>query len=169
MLVRSDVLRQVGGFAAIRDALIDDCTLARRVKRAGHGIWLGLSTAVQSHRSYADLASFRQMVTRTAFTQLGYSALLLVAVVLALLLVFVVPWLAILVGPGWQPRLLGAAAATAMAAAFVPVTRFYGLRAAWSLTLPVAGLLFGLMTVESAVNYWRGTRAQWKGRTYAAR
>jgi multisubunit Na+/H+ antiporter MnhF subunit len=109
------------------------------------------------------------MVTRTAFTQLKLSTVLLVAVMLALGLVFLVPWLAIVVGPGWQPRLLGVAAAMVMAAAFLPVCRFYALPWSWSLTLPVAGLLFGLMTMESAVNYWRGTKARWKGRTYAAR
>ena len=59
MLVQSSVLRELGGFAPIRGALIDDCTLARCVKRAGYRIWLGLSAAVQSRRSYADLASFR--------------------------------------------------------------------------------------------------------------
>ena len=31
--------------------------------------------------------------------------------------------------------------------------------------LPVAGFLFSLMTVDSAVAYWRGRGGAWKGRT----
>jgi hypothetical protein len=47
--------------------------------------------------------------------------------------------------------------------------RFYGLAPGWLLTLPGAAILFLLMTIESALNYWQGIRAEWKGRTYAAR
>ena len=36
IFVRTDVLRRVGAFGALRDALIDDCTLAARVKQAEH-------------------------------------------------------------------------------------------------------------------------------------
>ena len=33
MLVETAALRAIGGFAALRDALIDDCTLAARLRR----------------------------------------------------------------------------------------------------------------------------------------
>lgn len=169
ILIETRVLREIGGFAPFRDALIDDCALAGRVKRAGHGIWLGLSDAVTSARAYPDLASFRRMVARTAFTQLRYSASLLVLVGALMLVVFVLPWLAIASGPGLQARLSGALAILLMAAAYWPTVAFYRLPLLWTLTLPVAGVLFLMMTLESAVRYWRGVRAEWKGRTYAAR
>jgi hypothetical protein len=54
-----------------------------------------------------------------------------------------------------------------MAAAYLPTARFYGRPWVWTLTLPLAGLLFLAMTVTSALNYWRGIRAQWKRRSYA--
>jgi len=169
ILIRTEVLRQLGGFAPMRDALIDDCTLAARVKRAGHSIWLGLSEAVTSTRAYPDLASFRRMVTRTAFTQLGYSYALLLLVVVLMLVMFVVPWLALFaVFPGWA-ALTGVLAVLAMAVAYWPTVRFYGLAPGWTLTLPLAAVLFLAMTLESAWNYRRGIRARWKGRSYAAR
>lgn len=183
-LVRTDVMRAIGGFAAIRDALIDDCTLAGRIKSAGHSIWIGLSDAVRSSRAYPDLASFRRMVSRTAFTQLRYSSSLLVVVAALMLAVFVAPVVAVVAalvvllggspvagdGIAMAPGAIAAIAAiAAMAAAYWPTVRFYGLPRLWTLTLPAAGILFLAMTLESAMNYWRGTRAEWKGRTYAVR
>jgi hopene-associated glycosyltransferase HpnB len=166
MLIRTAVLREIGGFAAFREALIDDCTLAARVKRAGYPIWLGLSEQVQSRRAYTDLASFRRMVARTAFTQLRYSVGLLVAVCALMLLVFVVPWLALLAGPGLLERVLGAAAILAMSIAYWPTVRYYRLPALRALSLSPAALMYLAMTLESAVNYARGVRAEWKGRNY---
>jgi hypothetical protein len=37
----------------------------------------------------------------------------------------------------------------------------------WVFTLPIAGVLFLAMTWSSALNYWRGVRAEWKNRAYA--
>src|SRR5262249_54208468 len=51
MLVRSDALARAGGIAAIRDAVIDDCALARKLKASGP-IWLGLTERVRSIRTY---------------------------------------------------------------------------------------------------------------------
>src|SRR6202022_343600 len=51
MLVREEVLRQAGGIAAIRGALIDDCALAKKLKAHGP-IWIGLTERVRSIRAY---------------------------------------------------------------------------------------------------------------------
>jgi hopene-associated glycosyltransferase HpnB len=169
ILVHTAALRATGGFSAMRDALIDDCTLAGRIKRDGHAIWLGLSHDVVSVRSYPTLAGFRRMVTRTAFTQLRYSYLLLLLVCLIMLVMFAVPWLAVLLPHNVTVFAVGLAALLAMAAAYWPTVRFYGLPALWALTLPLAGGLFLAMTIESAINYSRGVRAEWKGRRYASR
>ncbi|MGB8532267.1 MAG: glycosyltransferase, partial [Pseudolabrys sp.] len=49
MLVRANALASVGGIASIRNALIDDCSLAAKLKTTGP-IWLGLTDRVQSIR-----------------------------------------------------------------------------------------------------------------------
>ena len=43
---------------------------------------------------------------------------------------------------------------------------YYGALPLWALALPLTGTLYLLMTVSSAVRYWRGLGAAWKGRTY---
>jgi hopene-associated glycosyltransferase HpnB len=169
ILIRTEALREIGGFAAIRDALIDDCTLAACVKGAGHSIWLGLSESVTSARAYPEFESFRRMVTRTAFTQLHYSAVLLGLVVAIMIVVFAVPLLALILAAAPWGQAAGLGALVAMSASFWPTIRLYRLRVGWALTLPVAGILFLAMTLESAFKYWRGVTAEWKGRTYRAR
>jgi hopene-associated glycosyltransferase HpnB len=171
MLVRTDALRAVGGFAAIRGALIDDCTLAALLKRARPPIWLGMSRSVRSLRGYAALGEFWSMVSRSAFTQLRYSgALLVVASVLmvATLLAPVVATVAAGLARDLHLVVLALGAWAAMSAAYAPVVRFYRLPAAWALTLPAAGALFLAMTWDSALRHWGGTTARWKDRRYEA-
>jgi hypothetical protein len=167
MLVETPALRDAGAFDSIRGALIDDCTLAARLKARGHGLWLGLSHGVRSLRPYGDLASFWPMVSRSAFTQLRYSAPLLLAVTLAMAVVFLAPFAMPVLAPTGAVAAASALAIAAMCAAYRPMARFYGLHALVSLTLPVAAALFLAMTWTSALNYWGGTRARWKSRNYA--
>ena len=51
--VRADALASAGGIASIRNALIDDCSLAAKLKTIGP-IWLGLTDRVQQHPSLCD-------------------------------------------------------------------------------------------------------------------
>ena len=166
LMIETAVLRKLGGFEAIRSALIDDCSLAALVKREGRSVWLGLSSSVVSLRRYASLASFRHMVTRTAFTQLRYSTALLVLVCLLMLVVFVAPIAGLFLASTDWGRGVAAGALVAMSLAYWPTVAFYRIPAYWVLSLPLAAALFLAMTIESAINYWRGVRAVWKGRAY---
>ena len=57
--------------------------------------------------------------------------------------------------------LLGATAWAAATLVYLPTARFYRLSPLWALTLPLAGLLYGAMTLDSAIGYVRGERAVW--------
>jgi hopene-associated glycosyltransferase HpnB len=169
MLVRADTLRAIGGFAAIRGALIDDCTLAAALKGARPPIWLGMSHSVRSLRVYAELGDFWRMVSRSAFTQLRYSPALLLLATVLMLATLVAPVAGVVAGllvDDGRLAALGVGAWLALSAAYAPVVRFYRLPLAWAGMLPAAGALFLAMTWASALRYWRGTRASWKSRTY---
>ncbi|MBN1237962.1 MAG: glycosyltransferase [Gammaproteobacteria bacterium] len=165
ILVGTEALRGLGGFAPLRGALIDDCTFAAALKGRGHRTWIGMSRSVRSLRPYG-FGDFWRMVSRTAFTQLRYSPLLLLGTTAAMLLVFVAPVAALLTTTSMHTAVVAAAALAAMGLAYLPVVRFYALPAAWVLTLPLAGALFLGMTWDSAIRYWRGVRARWKDRAY---
>jgi hopene-associated glycosyltransferase HpnB len=176
ILIRSDVLRRSGGLESIREALIDDCSLARSVKdseRALHGegrLWLGLSDTTVSLRPYPDLASIWTMVARTAFSQLNHSPLWLLGTVLAMGLIYAVPPLGLGVGVVLGNPLLialGLMGWLLMASAYAPMLRFYRQPRWRALALPAVALLYTLMTLDSARRHWAGRGGAWKGRTYA--
>ena len=168
ILVERRVLDEIGGFASLKDALIDDCTLASRVKAAGFNTYMGLTQSVTSVRTYADLASIWNMVARSAFTQLRYSALLLGACTALFVIVFWAPVAALFMGSG-TARLAALVALLAMMLSYVPILRYYGRSLLWSLAMPAIGTLYLGMTWTSALRYWRGTRSRWKNRVYSAR
>ncbi len=169
MLVRRAALDAAGGIAAIRDRLIDDCSLAALLKAHG-SIWLGLTGETVSLRRYDSLGEIWRMVARTAYEQLHHSLLMLLGTVLGMVLLYLVPPVATVWGiavGNMELALAGGAAWLAMAVAFFPTLRLYG-RAPWTgLILPVAGLLYTLMTVDSARRHLLGRGGGWKGRTYS--
>ncbi|MFH9109656.1 glycosyltransferase [Streptomyces albus] len=147
---------------SIKDAVIDDVTLGRAVKRAGGRIWLGLADGVHSVRPYVGLRPLWRMVSRSAYAQLLNNPLLLAATVLGLALVYLVP-------PVWAcaGSPVGGAAWLVMTLTYVPMLRYYG-RPLWTAPLlPVTAALYLAMTVDSAVQHYRGRGAAWKGRTYS--
>lgn len=165
VLLKRDTLDEIGGFGSLRDALIDDCTLAARIKSAGHRTWVGLTHSAHSLRQADGLRPLWNMVARSAFTQLRYNSLLLLLVTAVMLIAFALPPAAVAFGQ--QPaRLAGAGALLAMAAAYLPTLTYYRRSWSWALLLPLTGLLYLAMTWSSAVRYWRGERSRWKGRSY---
>jgi hopene-associated glycosyltransferase HpnB len=169
MLVRRSALGQAGGIEPIRNALIDDCALARRIKRRGR-VWLGLSQRTRSLRGYDGLKGIWDMVARTAYTQLRHSPALLAASLAGLAAAYLVPPAAAVYGLlAARPVLagLGAAGWLLMAAAYLPTLRLYGRPWPAALSLPAAGLLYCAMTADSARRHWRGRGGHWKGRAYA--
>jgi len=165
-LLRRAALERAGGLDAVRGAVIDDVAIARIVKRSGGRIWLGLADHVESVRPYPRLADLWQMVARSAFSQLHYSAGLLAGTVLGLGVVFVVP-IAALAG-GAVAAALGGAAWLVMAATFGPMLRYYRQPVLLAFTLPFTAVLYLAMTIDSARRHWLGRGAVWKGRTYSS-
>ncbi len=171
MLVRRDALDRIGGIAAIRDRVIDDCALAAAIKKGGR-IWLGLADTSKSLRAYDSLGGIWRMVARTAFTQLDHSVFRLIATVAALVLVYMVPPVAAIAGlvTGDAVALgAGAAAWSAMALGYRPTVAYYGVAAGYAWLLPVAAILYVCMTVDSAAGGLAGGGNSWKGRSYQPR
>jgi hopene-associated glycosyltransferase HpnB len=163
MLIRRESLARVGGIGAIRGAWIDDCALARAMKRRGGKVWLGVSEQTRSMRGYADFREAGRMISRSAFTQLHHSAWLLAATVAGLLLTYAAPPALALAATG-SARWLGAAAWLIMAFCYWPAVRFFGRPAYEAACLPLVALFYLGATVHSAWGWWRGGGGRWKGR-----
>jgi hopene-associated glycosyltransferase HpnB len=163
MLVRRTALERIGGMAAIRNEVIDDCALAARVKKSGGKIWLGVTRTSVSMRDCATFAEIRDMIARTAFTQLRYSFFRLLGSLTGLFVVCLLPWVLFFAYPG-EAWLLVDTTVALMAASFLVTVKFYSLSWPWALTLPIAAIFYGYATCVSAVRYWMGRGGQWKGR-----
>jgi hopene-associated glycosyltransferase HpnB len=167
VLVARRALDRIGGIEAIRGALIDDCTLAARIKQGGR-IWLGHTRLARSVRPYPDAADIWRMVARSAYVQLRYSPLLLAGSVLGLALIFLAPPLLALAGHGLT-RWAGVLAWLAMAGSFLPTLRRFGRSPAWAVALPLIACFYLAATIGSAVDHHRGRGVVWKNRAYTER
>ena len=167
MLVDRESLSEIGGIAAIRNQLIDDCALGKAIKAQGP-IFLGLADGVASLRGYPRWADVWMLVARSAFTQLGFSAAMLVVATVMMLATYVLPPALALSAEG-PARLLGAIAFLMMAFAYQPTLRYHRLSALWALALPLVAAFYTAATIDSALRYWSGRGGQWKGRMQASR
>jgi hopene-associated glycosyltransferase HpnB len=163
VLVGGDVLERLGGVSQIRNDIIDDCALARLVKRSGGKVWLGLADETFSLRPYPSIGDVVDMIARSAFSQLRHSALLLLATLAGLGFIFLLP-IALLFTGRLALAILGASAWLLMSALYLPTVRYYRRSALWAFTLPFAAGVYMAATVVSAVRYWFGRGGQWKGR-----
>ena len=174
VLLRRTALEGAGGLAPISDAVIDDCSLASLIKRSGSRIWLGLSQQVFSVRYYGSIGPVWDMVARTAYTQLRHSPIALAGTMAGMALLYATPPLATAAalsliaasadGAAAVPLGIAACAWALMAATFAPMLRLYGVNVAMAPALPVAGALYTLFTVASAVRHLRGGAGSWRGR-----
>lgn len=166
VLLRSSALTHMGGIATIRQEVIDDCALARAVKRSGGKLWMGLTRKSVSLRSYDTFAEIRDLIARTAYTQLNYSAVVLLGTVLGMLITYIVP---VALAFHTQPLVwrVSLAAWALMIITYLPTLRFYRQSPLWAPLLPVAAAFYSYATVLSAVRYWLGRGGQWKGRAQA--
>lgn len=162
ILIRPGALARIGGIASIRGELIDDCALARAVKKDGN-IWIGVTQTTRSIRDYNTFAEIHRMISRTAFTQLRHSSMLLFGTILGMLVVYLAPPLLILSADAWA-AVCGLVAWAAMTISYIPTLRFYGRSMAWAPLLPLIALFYVFATVDSAVCYWTGRGGVWKGR-----
>lgn len=166
ILIRTATLLQAGGLEKIKNQVIDDCALAQLIKPHG-SIWVGLTQEVISHRPYASLKEIWNMVIRTAFNQLHHSACLLALSCIGMILTYVIPPAVFVVGAISLNFLLiaiGGVVWAIMILCYAPTLRLYTRRPLEALLLPIAALMYTLMTIDSAQRFWRHKNPTWKGR-----
>ena len=174
VLIRWDALQAIGGMEAIREALIDDCTLAEKVKASAPGTRIGLylssafgqATSLRDNQSYQAMEA---MIARTAYAQLGYNPLALIGTLMGLGRVYLAPGAATLIGfaagQGWL-AITGALSWLIMAVAYKPTAKIYGEGIAFAVMLPFAAAVYGWFTWLSGWRHMRGRGNAWKGRNY---
>lgn len=166
ILVKNSSLIKTGAFECLRHSLIDDCTLARKIKDSGGKIWTGLTHSVVSLRPYDSLGVIRDMVARCAFTQLRYSWLLLIFCTLLMMVAFVFPVMAVL-SMDFRTTLWGALSLLIMYLCYLPTLIYYRINPLWGICMPIIGILYMLMTWTSAWRHLFKSGSRWKNRSYS--
>ncbi len=168
MLVRRTALEEAGGIESIRAELIDDCSLAARIKHRGEGrhpIRLDVAANSVSLRPYDSWKDLWNMIARTAFTQLHYSAWQLAGTLAGMAIIYLVPpVVALWLGPAGLPAWIAWAL---MCCAYAPMLSYYRRSPLWAPFLPLVALFYVGATFASAWRYWRGKGGQWKARVQA--
>ena len=165
MLVSRMALDRVEGVSRIRNNLIDDCALAKEIKRSGGRIWLGHADGTFSIRAYSHWHDVWDMIARTAYVQLGYSLLMLLGCVLGMGILYIAPPLLALFAHG-LPRMLGGFSWLMMALAFQPTLRRYRCSPLWGIALPAISAFYLCATLASAWRHYAGRGGEWKSRVY---
>lgn len=177
VLVSAAALARAGRFSRIKDRIIDDVSLARLIKGKDAPIQLALSRSeVESLRVYDSFAKIWVMVRRTAFTELRYSWVRLVGAIVGKVLMFLLPPAWVLGSIMWS--FLSTASSTSpwaylltgegicawslMLVVYRPAVCFFQLSRAWLWTLPLAGILYGAMVIDSAIRHTTGMRIGWR-------
>ncbi len=164
MLVRRRALERAGGIETIRGALIDDCALAGAIQQAGGRVFLAPAESSDSLRVYETFGEIGRMISRSAFTQLRYSPVLLLLTLIGLFVSYLLP-VGLAVFSHGTARAGGLIAWMLMSCAYAPTVRYYRLSALWALALPAIASFYAGATIHSAVRYWQGRGGEWKGRT----
>ena len=159
----AETLARIGGIASIRDALIDDCALAARVKSGGGRVWLGISEPGDpQHPPLWGIAGIRAMIARSAFAQLRHSTLLLIGAIAGMMFTYIAPSVLLLSGDklagvlGLQ-RGSSAQSSTPQRSASTAHLSGRGMSA-------MIAIFYLIATIESAFRYWTRSGGLWKGR-----
>ena len=170
---KAKIFRHQNLYDLIPNKVIDDCNIAKLIKKNGN-IWLGLTNKVQSKRQYNNLKEIWKMVSRTAFEQLNHSVLQLTLSLFGLFLVYVLPYLGLIYSLqifetnelSIHLFTINIFSVAMMVFTFSPTVKFYKIEKVFTFTLPFSAIIYGCMTLSSAINYFFFKGNNWKGRKY---
>ena len=167
MLYRRAAYAKAGGHAAVRGAVLDDVTLAQRLKASGGRLRMADAAGLIRTRMYEGWPAVRDGYAKNILAGHLNSPALLVASTLFHLAIFVLPWLwlvfSFFLSPfsfPWQPLTL---IALGLAVRLITArTAGHRLRDAW--LLPVSVLLMARIALQSLWWRFRYGGPVWKGR-----
>jgi cellulose synthase/poly-beta-1,6-N-acetylglucosamine synthase-like glycosyltransferase len=158
VVVRRSALERVGGFAAVRAAVLDDVALVRAIKASGGRGGVVDGSALASCRMYASWPQLRDGYGKSLWSAFG-SGPGAAAVLGGLGLAYVVPPVAAVCGS--RAGLVGYLAG--VVSRVIAARRTGGRAMPDALAHPVSIVAVGYLTVESLRGRRRGT-LRWKGR-----
>jgi len=179
ILMKREDLTALGGYARLRNVLIEDLRLAELFKRHGRRIYLAASRGLFHTRMYSSGGEMFEGLSRSAFEGSGFSVPKILGAVFLANLLAVFPWAALIARilsdlrfgrPAWHdPVLLFALVACTIASlVYLPFIRHLRVPVLYVFALPLATLFYSCVAMNSAFAGIVGGGVPWKGRRYRA-
>ena len=181
MLFRTSTYWAIGGHETVKDEIVDDFALARRVKGTGHHLRLASGRDLVSTRMYHSLPEIWEGFSKNSYAEARRQPTGVVEAI-------VLPWLTIALPPLFGARalsrlltrrraswlelsiLIQSALQIGMLMDFaVQAVRLVRLSPFWALTVPPGLLFFSAVMVNSTLRVLSGRGVTWKGRSYGLR
>ena len=181
MFFRASSYWSIGGHETVRDEIVEDFALARRIKGTGLRLTLADGRRQAQTRMYRSLGQIWQGFSKNSYLEARKQPGGIVAVVLTPWLTIAFPLLTSLC-LAWrrlagrtacrQERLLQVQSGLQLAAVLhfsYQIVQMLGIRIRWALSVPFGFLFFSVLLLNSAYRVLSGRGVSWRGRTYQAR
>jgi len=173
-LMRRTVLERVGGYAALKDEVMEDVRLAEMIKRSGARLFACYAPDLVRTRMYRNFGEMWECSTKNWFSGMKFSLPFALACVFSMYLMSVVPPLialasaiGILAGASADPWLLFTPAALSwllQVLVLAMVSSRSEVSPAYALTAPLGLSLLYAMLFDSSIRISTGKGVTWKGR-----
>jgi chlorobactene glucosyltransferase len=179
-LIRRAALAPLGGFAAVRDEVLDDFRLAGYLKKTGARAYAEYAPDLARTRMYTNLSELWESATKNWFAAVHFSLALAAAMLAWIFFIGIVPALlaalsALVIALGsadetWR-RLFVPTFLTWLTTVLVTaaVNRAFRVSALYALTMPVGWALCCAVLIGSAFGVATGRGLHWKGRKFYER
>jgi len=179
ILMKREDLNALGGYARLRNVLIEDVRLADLFKHHGRRIYLAASRGLLHTRMYSSGGEMFEGLSRSAFEGSGFSVPKILGAMFLANLLAVFPWVALIArilrdmrfgGAGLHDPVLfvALAACTFASLVYLPYIRYFRVPVLYVFGLPLATLFYSCVAVNSTFAGTRGGGVPWKGRRYRA-
>ncbi|OFV90954.1 MAG: hypothetical protein A3H28_03555 [Acidobacteria bacterium RIFCSPLOWO2_02_FULL_61_28] len=182
ILMRRRAWADLGGYEAIRAEMIDDLNTARRVKHAGHRIFVAMTRNLVRTRMYASFGEIWEGLRKNAFAAHRFSVARLLGATAVTWLTNLLPLLGLAysgfewaAGGGGAPARLPLLFALSLAQYSLAVllhlvlVAFYRIRWSYALLAPLGAIVYTVISLDSMLRTLLGKGVTWKLRHYGKR
>jgi len=179
ILMKREELNALGGYARLRNVLIEDLRMAELFKRHGRRVYLAASRGLLRTRMYSSGGEMFEGLSRSAFEGSGFSVPKILGAVFLANLLAVFPWVVLMariLRDLWvggiavrDPVVLVALLACALASlVYLSFIRHFRVPVLYVFALPLATLFYSCVAINSTFAGVMGGGVPWKGRRYRA-
>ncbi len=163
-LVRTSAYEQIGGFAGQRMDILEDLTLARRIKRAGLAQRIAFGRGLVNVHWASGAAGLVEVMTKNIFSAFRFHVSLLLLACGWLAVFCASPVVTLAYGP---TRLPGAVTLAAVLCGYGLFQRTSGISAWYALLSPIAAMVFIFTMLRSMLTTLRQGGVRWRGTFYS--